>query len=86
MSGRFFVRLDVLPHPVDGRRSAKHYHVLCNKCGSTLETVVSLEPHENDSRHAEAHMIAESLEYCEACGSGMTTPIVAEADLVSAQM
>ena len=86
--GRFFVRLDVVPHPADHRRSSRNYHVVCNACKSVLETIKSLDPQEHELRHDEAHQIAESLDFCEACGSGFLVSTVAESDTidVSAQM
>lgn len=86
MAGRFFVRLDVIPHPQDERVSAKDYHVICNACQGVLETVRSLKPHEHELRLAEAHQIADSMEFCEVCGSGAPVPHVAEAAFDAVQM
>lgn len=86
MSGRFFVKLDVVPHPKDDRVSAKHFHVVCTACQGVLETIKSLHASEHEIRLAEAHQIADSMEFCEACGVGAPVPHVAEAALDVAQI
>ena len=81
--GRFFVRLDVAPHPDDRARSVRRFHVVCTSCNRSVETYTAQGAEDRDLRHSEARMSAENMLACEVCGAG-STPVVVEPDAQAA--